>query len=354
MRAAPSAYVAMQGHGVDRRRKIILHIGAGKTGSSAIQDFLNLNVDALRREGIVVPDNDLNLSGRIYGNHVRVFREWNDDPAAGRQALEAAIAALFEKAGDASTIVISAENLASYGAGPSLFEGLVKDHDIEAILYIRRQDEFILSAWQQWNAKVQEDFLAWLIAVVGILGNWRTYLVNWEKVIPRASIRVRIFDRAQLKDGDVIADFFGLLGLAAPFDSFAYPERQANPSFADAIMEMVKGNKRIFRDAHDNRFQEFVHDITGNRYVKNSKESMLTSAQRRAIVAKYASSNLWVKKVYFAGKKDGLFAPIKDDAYFLPDAKTMLRQQLGFLVAIVLGVYQWRKNPKKGRGRRRP
>ena len=57
-----------RGRSVGARRKIILHIGAGKTGSSAIQRFLDLNVDALRRENIVVPDNDLALTGRACGN----------------------------------------------------------------------------------------------------------------------------------------------------------------------------------------------------------------------------------------------------------------------------------------------
>lgn len=336
------------------RPKIILHIGAGKTGSSAIQSFLDLNVDALRREGIVVPANDFGISGRSYGNHVRVFREWNDDPVAGRQALESAIANLVEHAGNASTLLISAENLAAYKAGPDLFEGLTKNHEIEVILYIRRQDEFILSAWQQWNAKVQDDFLAWLLTVVGTHGNWHVYLTSWEKVIPRKNIKVRIFDRTQLKGGDVIADFYDQLGLSVPFDSFAYPAKEANPSFPESIMEMVKGNRRIFRDAHDNRFQEFVHDVTDDRYVKNRRESLLTAAQRRAIVARYASGNRWVQKIYFGEKKGGLFAPVRDDAYFLPDPKTMLRQQLGFLVAIVFGVYRWRRERRQKNLRENP
>ena len=329
------------------RPKIILHIGAGKTGSSAIQSFLELNVEALRREGILVPANDLEMSGRSYGNHVRLFREWNDEPDAGRKALESAVAKLMAQAGDASAILISAENLAAYAAGPGLFEGLAKSHEIEVILYIRRQDEFILSAWQQWNAKVQDDFLAWLLMVTGTLGNWHVYLTNWEKVVPRKNIRVRIFDRTQLKGGDVIADFYDQLGLSVPFDSFAYPEKDANPSFPESIMEMVKGNRRIFRDAHDNRFQEFVHDVTNDRYVKDSKESLLTAAQRRAIVARYAAGNRWVQKVYFGNSKEGLFRPIRDDAYFLPDPKTMLRQQLGFLVAIVFGIYRWRHTRRR-------
>ncbi len=330
------------------RRKIILHIGAGKTGSSAIQRFLDLNVDALRRENIVVPDNDLALTGRACGNHVRIFRAWTENPVEGREALEAAMQAIFESVGDAATILLSAENLAAQKVAPSLFEGLVKNHDVAVILYIRRQDEFILSAWQQWAVKVQHDFLAWLIAATGSLGDWKTHLTNWERVIPREQITVRIFDRTRLENGDVIADFFKVLGLSTPFEAFAYPEKEANPSFDDAVMDLVGGNKAVFKDAHDNRFQEFIRDVTGDRYIKNSRESMLTAAQRLAIVNKYAASNLWVQKAYFKDQAGTLFAPIRERDYVRPEQRTMLRRQLGFIVAIVFGLYRGRRDAESG------
>ena len=333
---------------MSERRKIILHIGAGKTGSSAIQNFLSLNVDALRKEGIIVPDGDLKLTGEIRGNHVPLMQKLLAKPDSGRQELEAAIRDIQERTSDA-TILISAENLVAQTAAPSMFEGLAKDHDIEVILYIRRQDDLLLSSWQQWHSKVLDDFWAWLIAVVGSTADWQAYLIRWEKVVPRDRIKVRIFDRTQLESGDVIPDFFKLLGLSTPLEAFTRPEREANPSFADVVMDLVKGNKNIFRDAHDNRFQEFLHDVTGERFVKNSKESPLTSAQRRAIVARYAASNLWVQRTYFPEKTEGLFRPIQDSDYFQPDSKTTIRRQLSFIVAIVFGLYRWQKDQKKKR-----
>lgn len=325
---------------MDKARKIIVHVGAGKTGSSAIQSFLNLNVSKLRREGIVVPDNDLGLAGPGWGNHVRIFKEWTGSPAEGQQKLERAVEKIFKEAGDASTILLSAENLASHHAAPSLFQNLQKDHAIEVVLYIRRQDDFILSAWQQWNVKVQDDFLAWLLLNVDRLGNWKTCLQNWEVVIPRKKIIVRIFDRNLLEEGDVVFDFYKLLKLSEPFQNFIRPEKNANPSFNDSILDLVKGDKRIFRDAHDNAFQSFVSEVTGDTYVKSSRESLLTTAQRRAIVGRYNACNRWVQKVYFPDRKDGLFAPIQDGYYFQTDGRTRIQQQLGFVVRLVFGIHK--------------
>ena len=95
-----------------------------------------------------------------------------------------------------------------------------------------------------------------------------------------------------------------------------------------------------------------MNDVTGDRYVKNSRESMLTSAQRRAIVARYAASNLGVQRVYFPDKTDGLFRPIHDDDYVQPDTKTTMQRQLSFIISIVFGLYRWRKEPKKKRGKK--
>lgn len=338
------------------RRRIILHIGAGKTGSSAIQSFLDLNVDALGKEGIIVPDNNLDLNGPAYGNHVRVFKEWAESPVEGQRALEAAVTKIFERVDDEASILISAENLAALGPAPAIFEGLAKNYDINVILYIRRQDEFILSAWQQWNAKVQKDFLAWLLSSVDRLGNWKTYITNWERVVSREKITVRIFDRNLLANGDVVADFFSLLDLKQPFETFVYPEKDINPSFNDAIMDLVQGDERVFDSPHDNRFQNFVSKVTGDRYVKSGRESLLTEAQRRAILHRYAASNRWVQENYFPERIEGLFAPIPDNYYFQTDKRTKLQQQLGFIVRVIFGLYKllWlraRGDSKHRRGR---
>lgn len=336
---------------MNRRRKIILHIGAPKTGSTAIQNFLGLNAEALRTEGIIVPDDDLGMSGPVSGSHLRKMVELRENPVEGGKALEIAIANIFESANGASAILISAEHLAANKSGPRLFERLAESHDIEVILYIRRQDEFILSAWQQWGAKTEEDFLAWLLSVVGRQADWAAYLKNWETIVPRDKITVRIFDRRQMKDGDVIADFFDLLGLSTPFKAFTYPPSLANPSLAEAIVDLVRGSKHAFRDRHDNRFQGFVHDVSGDRFVKNSRESILTAAQRRAIVKRYAASNRWVRQNYFPDRKEDLFAPIEDGNYFCPTRGEWRRQQLEFLALALYGLYRWRERKTTDRNK---
>ena len=63
--------------------KVTIHIGAGKTGSSAIQLFLKENASTLAEDGILVPAENLERGGRNVGSHVWFF---HSAPASRYQA----------------------------------------------------------------------------------------------------------------------------------------------------------------------------------------------------------------------------------------------------------------------------
>ena len=101
------------------KQRLSIHIGAIKTGSSAIQWFLKDNSERLRAGGIVVPDQQLALTGPITGDHIPFFdarRDGRDDEY--RSELTARVDALFRETG-ARQIVISAENLSEGDTQPA-------------------------------------------------------------------------------------------------------------------------------------------------------------------------------------------------------------------------------------------
>lgn len=318
--------------------RLIVHLGANKTGSSAIQKFLSLNCEALREQGLIVPSHDFTFARRVAGSHVFAFEELFRNPQ-GRQQLESAIEVLADSQADVKAILLSAENLAANPAAPHLFAGLVDRFDVRVILYVRRQDEYILSTWQQWHSKIGDDFWAWAISAVGQLGNWRNYIEQWETVVPRERITVRVFERAKLDGGDVILDYYNQLGLETPIGELQYPGTRVNPSFSDAITEMVMGNKLIFDNAHDNDFYNFVLETTGDRYVKNNRQSSITFEQRKAILGKYASSNRWVKEAYLS-KEAGLFSAPKEGDYDHASAEALQNQKFEFLTTMLYRLHK--------------
>lgn len=325
------------------RQRLIVHVGANKTGSSAIQRFLSLNRDLLREHGVVVPDQDLAQGDQVTGFHVFAFEKLFRDPG-GRRQLEAAMDAIASSQPEAKAIVLSAENLIANPAAPGLFAGLVEAFDVQVVLYVRRQDEYILSSWQQWYSKVSGDFWAWAIGAVGSLGDWRAYLERWEAVVPRERITVRVFERAKLDGGDAIVDFYNRLGVEAPFDSLRYPQAMVNPSFSDAVLDLVKGNRFIFRDAHDNDFYNFVMAMTGDRYVRKGRQSPITFEQRRGILGKYAESNNWVKQNYFGNSGEELFSmPARSD-FDNASREATQAEQMEFLASMIYAMHKKETN----------
>src|SRR5256885_5029306 len=60
-------------------KTLVIYIGANKTGSSAIQEFLRLNTHTLADHGLVVAPADLMPRGPISGQHVPFLEHLRDD-----------------------------------------------------------------------------------------------------------------------------------------------------------------------------------------------------------------------------------------------------------------------------------
>lgn len=323
-----------------QKKRLIVHVGANKTASSAIQKFLSLNSEELRGLGLIVPSQKFEIAPQVSGYHVFGFEELLRHPEEGRERLEQSLKRIAHSQPEPTTIVLSGENLAAHPQAPQLFAGLVDDFDVEVILYIRRQDEFLLSYWQQWNSKAQTDFWAWVTSVVGMLGNWRTYIENWEKAVPRECIKVRLFERSRMVGGDAIQDFCEILAPGLPFEQFLYPSGVINPSFSDAVMDLVKGNDLVFRDAHDNDFYKFVEEMTGTRHIKRGRHSSISFDERSAIIQRYSVCNSWVKQHYFPEVEGDLFTPPLESDYHYPSQQQIDQEKFEFLATIVYRMYQ--------------
>jgi len=324
------------------RAKIIVHIGAAKTGSSAIQAFLRRNAQAFAERGYIVPDRYLGLGADITGEHVWAIQERIN--AADKAGLLARLDQAAELAGDAKTLLISAENLSNLGNHQYLAEAL-KGRDARVILYIRRQDELLTSAWQQWHCKVESDFNAWLLKGVKTYGHWDRLTGDWENTVGAGRLVVRLFERDAMVDHDLLKDFVAAIGLGDDKAAFEYDLGVINPSFSDVITPLVAGNKRIFDDANDNRFSNFLLKIDQEMFSGGKKASLISRAARESICAYYQETNNRVCKKYFP-ERPQLFANIDHTKYNYLDGEALLKLQLQFLLELAFRSHQYLEKRK--------
>ena len=311
---------------------LILHIGANKTGSSAVQTFLRLNHASLRAADVLVPDKELGTSNKITGEHVFAFQQLLSHE---KRAELASKLNLLVNAGS-SRVVCSAENL-SNGAHYQYFAKALQQVDCKVILYIRRQDELLTSSWQQWSSKREVDFEAWLVLALQRLGHWQRCIDGWEATVGPGNVIVRIFQKSDLRNGDVVDDFIECAQLSEPSDGFKRSTDIVNPSYSDLITPIVSGNEFIFSSEHDNRFYSLVGNLTGSHYVSQKRVSLISKAQREKIVEFYRQQNEHICKRYFPNRPR-LFDPVNHDKYDYLTSEELVRRQLGFLCSLMFAL----------------
>jgi hypothetical protein len=280
------------------------------------------------------------MTGPVTGQHVPFLEHLREDMTEGRKVVSERIFLLMRDMAPGGKLIVSGENLSNLNGTHELFADAIAQQPTKAILYIRRQDELLLSSWQQWGSKESGDLWAWLISQTGRRGNWRLTLEPWEELLPRNRIAVRIYHRSRLYRQNVIADFLKALELEEELDAFDMPVRMANPSYSEAVLDFVKGNPLLFRDIHDNSAYEIVETLTGNSFHRNPGESVITHEQRVSLLHKYKAVNAWVKNRYFPDSKEPLFPEPRPEDYDVLDEKALAEQKWKLAASLVFALSQ--------------
>ncbi|WP_017931043.1 hypothetical protein [Robiginitomaculum antarcticum] len=313
--------------------KIKLHIGANKTGSSAIQRFIRMNAANFQKFGVTVPDVRLNDTGVVTGEHSFLFESFLEDDYPGVQLREK-LQMLAKRGYD--TIAISAESLSNeYRA--DYFGPIFAEYDTEVLLYIRRQDDLLLSTWQQWSSKRETNVDDWLERAKVKIGRWDSLIRSWEEYIASDQINVKLFERREMKNQNITHDAFDFfLGDADPVE-FDFSVGEVNPSFSDLIVPLVSGNENIFKNVHDNGFYELVRELTGDQFISGKRVSLISQGERERLLSSFAEGNEWVRSHYFP-EKELLFSPLDHSRYAYYSKEEMLTEQMRFLTTMIASI----------------
>ena len=283
--------------------RLVLHIGGAKCGSTAIQAVLRENAATLRSRGVLVPGLQLDLSSAVHGQQLRFFRQvvkLADGPAVVESPSARTRRHMDEVGLD--TLVVSAENLINPDPFPDLFAGVDDLFDTQIIAYVRRQDDYFASGWQQWGLKRTPQCKHTLRRHSESRQIGRHSCCPGKSRFGRERIIVRRFQRSALKDGDVVSDFFSVTGL--PLEACSRSNSLYNRSWDEHVGTMAHRVRDVFASQHDGRFFLDLFSVVGPSMFKNYPGSMLfTLDERREILAAYAASNDELRARYFPGAR---------------------------------------------------
>ena len=330
-------------------KQIVLHIGYGKTGTTAIQRALAYNRDLLAENGIHYPE------WRDF-----VQRDNHNGIAKCMTYLDHAhfLDPFFEKLGKvtADTLILSGETLAIYPergtlARPqsSMIDGSVFHRDYRAdpdwvlkkrdligqlkgrlpdadevrvVVFLRRQDRWIESIY---NEDVKGGYTHLPFAEFGqYYKNCLHYdqqIELWADAFGARNIDVRVYEKQQLGAG-VVQQFFEAGHLAGKMESPAAmasalqsPEnRTPNPRLTDdALAYRRKLNGRIawlpeFLWGRANSWARQRAEARSAQAGKGelfTKQGIMDDAQRRQFLAGFADGNAAIARDYL-GREDGI------------------------------------------------
>lgn len=204
--------------------RVIVHIGSTKTGSSAVQRFMDDHRDALRAAGVLYP-----AAGILSGAHHlfaamahqgawRMHRDvLGEPPFEQRGPLCTALAE--EVAGFAGdTVVLSSEYLWTVRE-PGQFAELLQEAGIgsfEVLCYVREISEWLLSHYGQGvrsgNAELFRPWLTRMLRNPHSGADYAGVAERWQAVAAVSGVSARVYSEASLPEG-VIPDFLRHVGL---------------------------------------------------------------------------------------------------------------------------------------------
>ena len=291
---------------------LYLHIGATKTGSTALQRFLEQNFSRLLTQfGVLYPnfhDRELHSPMRPGFNYWQGHHFENEAASTDLDLFNRCIEHC--KRNSIHTIVISHEALlVNWHERVGRLAGKL-DAGIKIICYVRRQDHHLESAWKQWGHKFVRSS-----DLMGSLENtkwggwratdWHRLLAPWAANFGRQNIIVRPYEKQQMPGG-ILPDFLNTINVAWPELPTLDDSVNVNAGFSRDVLELLSLNSGFYQDLHDQRLHNMLNQLLDDRFKKKPFETygILSPRDRIALLTKYEPSNQSLAREYL-GRPDG-------------------------------------------------
>jgi len=302
-----------------KRKKLFLHIGITKTGSSTIEHFLYRNAQALLQQGLCYPTTM--IYGVAHHSIAEFFNERSrrDTPKAAtrfssRAQWERAI--LAEIAGwhdlPVDDIVLSSE---AFRLGkPEQLGVFFKDFDVTVIAYLRRQDVWLESSANQ-NEKIKGSESLSIDeqkTSSNFLLRYDSFLQPWAAAFGKENIVVVPFEKSAFPCG-LERGFLRLLGREAGED-YHYPG-VVNPRLSrDCIAYLDEWRKyATFNDSQLHQMILSLERYTAEHPDPPEYKFRLSPEERINILQQYADCNRSVAETYLPESDGILFSEAPPD-----------------------------------------
>ena len=280
------------------KKTLYIHIGTGKTGTTAIQSFFDLNKIGLMKQGFKYID-----SGRVGINHHLLCRnclrseEKHEKVSDSLRSLRSEILT-----GNEHSYFISSENF------PGNTEQEVKELadilsgvcSVKVIVYLRRQDTYAESWYLQIvkadNYSGSFESLVGSLIKKGLL-DYKKLINIWTSVFGNENVIARPYEKNKFLKGDLIYDIAGLIGLVVQSD-FVFYHGDPNPSLSKEQIQLANELIKIGGDS-------IIYIVRKPIYSINSSKSLFSTVNRNKLLDESEATNSYLTENF--GNGDDFF-----------------------------------------------
>lgn len=335
------------------KKTVFLHIGYFKTGTSTLQNYCRSHRRQLLLHGILYPETgvcDHNASHgflslkRLQETGQRV-PQWFMLQMRGMIGVKSGKRIWADvvreiETSTAGRVIISSEDFVKY-AGSERSRALIHEiktilspYDVRVVCYIRRQDDYCESWYNQvvkFGIRIRER--CGLPAYEGMDETHRNYLMvldAFERVFTRERMIVRIYDRNEMRGGDIVQDMLHTVQEGKPGKTYhATPSEELNVRLDNGLIELkrwcnhfntAKGGKRYELNGRMKDLFLTAGSIR-NAAGTGEKKRLLSFEDRLLLLERSEPVNREISERYFGGRWP-LFPPAEEKERETPVVET--------------------------------
>lgn len=297
-------------------KTIFFHNGDVKTGTSYIQNFLDVNRSKLFEEHqCLYPNfNDKNLhKGRCH-NHTSWSFSIDKDP----EKLSRDISKLldFVQKYNITKVILSNEAWFLQDSIIKIFNKIIdleSDIQLKTISYLRRIDFWSESAWKQWGLKQYDSFEEFynLGLVQDRFEGIFNFLTKCSQIIGQKNIIVRPYEKLQLLEG-LRNDFVKSIDIEYRIHNWNETEDKnlaSNTGFNRDVLEVLHYCQHLFSNVHDNHLFDLFSTLLSEEFHKKPFEdyALLSPQMRYEIINRNLPYEKQIAEKFMGRQGEGIF-----------------------------------------------
>lgn len=206
-------------------KRIILHVGRHKSGTTSLQASFWENRDLLATKGILYPESSRRENAHhLFAEalHPRRIREVGLDEIDNEEAIQNLISEI--ESTTCETILISSE--AFQNCNPYDIKNIFKNYKVLIVSYLREQVGYLESAYLQEVQATNYSETIEKFEKERFYVDYYKFYKSWEREFGTENVVIRLFDKEKLKNADVVDDFFETVISPLTNEKFQYRKPQ--------------------------------------------------------------------------------------------------------------------------------